>query len=264
MGPPVSVLPDIRRPATRRVNARPYQPPPTPSSCYPQQRRTCAGRPQTQPPWLRASRRKGQGSDMAPDLPSPCQDLLDLQHGVIARWQAPEAGLNVRMIDSQLRNGRWQALSLGVYATFTGQPSRMAVLWAAVLRGGPGAALSYETAAELDRLVDRPTGSIHVTVGSLRQLTISGQEGWGRAPKIIVHRYTRLNEARHPARTPPRTRIEETVIDLVQASPDIDQAMSWLITACGRRLTTAGLLLASMATRPRLRWRAELAGALTE
>jgi hypothetical protein len=207
---------------------------------------------------------QGQGSGMAPHLPTPCQDLLDLQHGVVARWQAAEAGLNVRMIDSQLRNGRWQPLYLGVYATFTGHPSRTAVLWAAVLRGGPGAALSYETAAELDRLIDQPTGSIHVTVGSLRQLTISSHEGWGRAPKIIVHRYARLNETRHPARTPPRTRIEETVIDLVQASLDIDQALSWLITACGRRLTTARLLLASMATRPRLRWRTELTRALAD
>jgi hypothetical protein len=197
-------------------------------------------------------------------LPTPCQDLIDLQHGVIARWQIAQAGLSVRVIDPQVNIGRWQPVYRGVYATFTGLPSRMAVLWAAALRGGPGAALSYQTAAELDRLVDQPSRLIHVTVGPVRQVTISSEESRGRAPRIIVHRCARLNEARHPARTPPRTRIEETTIDLVQASANIDQALSWLITACGRRLTSAELLLTSMGARPKLRWRTELTGALTD
>jgi hypothetical protein len=38
---------------------------------------------------------------MASHLPSPCQDLLDLQHGVIGRWQLAQAGLNARLIDPQ-------------------------------------------------------------------------------------------------------------------------------------------------------------------
>lgn len=196
-------------------------------------------------------------------LPTPCQELLDLQHGVIARWQAAEAGLNVRVIDPQLRNGRWLTLYRGVYATFTGQPSRMAVLWAAVLRGGPGAALSYQTAAELDGLVEAPGTCVHVTVGPTRQIASSGRD-IRRVPKIIFHRCARLDEARHPARVPPRTRIEETTIDLVQASPNLDKALSWLMAACGRRLTTAELLLRSMSARDRLRWRVELTEALTD
>jgi hypothetical protein len=103
-----------------------------------------------------------------------------------------------------------------------------------------------------------------VTVGPTRQVTISGREGQTWAPKIVVHRCARLNEARHPARTPPRTRIEETTLDLAQAAPNIDQALAWLITACGRRLTTAELVLAAMAARPRLRWRTQLASALAD
>ena len=206
----------------------------------------------------------GQSSVVPRYLPGPCQELLNLQHGVIARWQVAQAGLSGRVADPQLHAGRWQPLYRGVYATFTGPPSRTAVLWAAVLRGGPGAALSYETAAELDQLVDRPARSIHVSVCFARQITISGREGGGRIPRIIVHRCRRLGEARHPARTPPRARIEETTLDLVQISPNIDQALSWLVTACGRRLTTAEVLLTSMASRSRLRWRTELAAALTD
>jgi very-short-patch-repair endonuclease len=197
-------------------------------------------------------------------LPGPCQELLELQHGVIARWQLAQAGDGGRIADPQLHIGRWQPLYRGVYATFTGQPSRMAMLWAAVLRGGPGAALSYDTAAELDRLVDKPSRCIHVTVGPVRQPTLSSRERQGLAPKIVIHRCARLDQARHPARIPPRTRIEETTLDLIQASPSIDQALAWLTSACGRRLTTPELLLAAMAARPRLPWRSELAGALTD
>jgi len=206
----------------------------------------------------------GKGSIVALHLPSPCQDLLDLQHGVIARWQLAQVGLSVRVADVQLHVGRWQPLYRGAYATFTGRPPRMAVLWAAVLRGGPGAALSYDTAAELDRLIDQPSRPVHVTVCAARQITISDWEDRRACPKIIVHRCTRLNDARHPARMPPRTRIEETTIDLIHVSPNLDQALSWLITACGRRLTTAELLLSAMENRAKLRWRSEITGALTD
>jgi hypothetical protein len=139
----------------------------------------------------------------------------------------------------------------------------MAVLWAAVLRGGPGAALSHYTAAELDGLADKPSRSIHVMVCLTRQPTISGQEV-RLGPKIVIHRSARIKEARHPVRMPPRTRTEETTIDLVQTSSNIDQALSWLITACGRRLTTAELLRAAMAKRSKLRWRTELTDALAD
>jgi hypothetical protein len=200
---------------------------------------------------------------VAIQIPDPCQELLELQQGVIARWQVAATGMNVRVIDPQLRTGRWVTLYRGVYATFTGQPSQMAVQWAAVLRGGPGAALSYHTAAELDGLVDKPSNCVHVAVEPTRRIAASGRDAQ-RVPKIVFHRYTRIDEARHPVRLPPRTRIEETTIDLIQVSPNLDKALSWLMAACGRRLTTAGLLLASVSARDRLRWRTELTDALTD
>jgi hypothetical protein len=169
-------------------------------------------------------------------LPSSCEELLELQHGVIARWQIAHAGQGVRTVDPQLQIGRWQPLYRGVYATFTGPPSRMAWLWAAVLRAGPGAALSYDTAAELDGLCDKPGKCIHVTVGPVRQIFVSSHDCKMPAPEITIHRSTRLDQARHPARTPPRTRIEETVLDLTQVSPGVDRALAWLASSCGRRL----------------------------
>ena len=112
---------------------------------------------------------------MAAHLPASCQELLDLQHGVIARWQAQQVALSIPAIDDRLRRHHWQPLYCGVYAAFTGQPSRTAVLWGAVLRAGPGAVLSHRTAAELDLLAD-PGGAIHVTIPTSRRIRIPAGE----------------------------------------------------------------------------------------
>jgi len=196
-------------------------------------------------------------------LPTRCQELLDHQHGIIARWQAAEAGLSMTMVDQWLRLHRWQRLYSGVYASFTGEPGRTAVLWAAVLRAGPGALLSHWTAAELDLLTEAGA-AIHVTIPAAQRIRIPAVECPPLLPAIIVHRSARAAEARHPARVPPRTRVEETAIDLTQVAFSLEEAMSWLIRACGRRLTTPPLLDAAMAARPRLRWRSELSTALAD
>lgn len=86
-----------------------------------------------------------------------CQrELLESQRGVITRRQALAAGMTGKAIVVRLRSERWQRLQTGVYATFTGEPSREALLWAAILRAGPRAVLSHQTAAELYGLLDAP------------------------------------------------------------------------------------------------------------
>jgi very-short-patch-repair endonuclease len=187
-------------------------------------------------------------------LSENCRQLIDLQRGVLARWQAPAVGLERTTMNSRLQSGRWRPLYRGVYATFTGDPPREAALWAAVLRAGPGAVLSHGTAAELDGLTAERSAVIHVTVPIGRRIN--------PVPGLRVHRSLRLNEARHPSRTPPRTRIEETVLDLTQAARTFDVAFSWLCQACGSRLTTPGRLLAAMNLRPKVRWRDRLREAL--
>lgn len=198
------------------------------------------------------------------ELPVSCRELIQRQQGVLGRWQASAAGLDPGVIDVQLRRGRWQPLYHGVYAAFTGLPAREAFLWAAVVRAGPDAVLSHQTAAELDKLSDTCDAVIHVTVDGRRQVRVSGRDRTGRAPALVVHRSARIGRARHPSRTPPRTRIEETTLDLTQLSDRVEQALSWLSRACGRRLTTADLLRVAMESRPRLRWRVELTQALAD
>ncbi len=182
--------------------------------------------------------------------------LLAVQCGVIARWQATAVGLDANTIITRVRSGRWRRLGWGVYATYTGEPSRTAVLWAAVLGAGPRAILSHETAAELDGLAHGVSAPVHVTVP--RQQHIDARR------EVAIHRSDRIQQTRHPSLTPPRTMIEETVLDLTQASGTFDDAFSWVSRACQRGLTTPTLLVMRMHMRKKMRWRAELSEAFPD
>jgi hypothetical protein len=195
---------------------------------------------------------------MSLDLPDECVRLLRLQHGAIARWQATHVGLTLAAIDSWLRQGRWQPVYRGVYAAFTGSPPRKCLLWAAVLRAGPEAVLSHQTAAELDGLTDRPSKLVHVTIAHDRRVKISDDEPYRRISPIVIHRSEWLEAIRHPVRTPPRTRTEHTILDLTQLSTSFDEAFSWLCQGCGRRLVTPQQMHAATCTRGKLRWRSEI------
>jgi len=200
---------------------------------------------------------------MLTGIPQECSALVEFQHGVIARWQAPRVGLRPAAIDGLLRSGRWRQLYRGVYAAYTGRPPRDAQLWAAALRCGPGAALSHHTAAELDGLTDRRQEVIHVTVGRDRRIrNPAGERRHELAPRIVLHRTDRIDAIRHPAKAPPRTRVAETVLDLTQLSLTFDEAFSWLSRGCGRRLVTPQLIRTAVTTRRRVRWRDEILAAL--
>lgn len=191
---------------------------------------------------------------MPRELPEDCRELLLLQHGVLSRAQALEHGLGPRTVSSRLRQGHWQRLHRGVYAAFTGQPDREAALWAALRRAGPDAVLSHWTAAELSALTSQPSALIHVTVPAQRHIH--------PIPGVVIHRSRRATAARHPALAPPRTRIEETTLDLAEVSKDPDDALAWLARACGARLTTPDRLRMALESRTRVRWREALTAGL--
>ena len=164
-----------------------------------------------------------------------------------------------KAVEGQLRYGRWTRLQRGIYAAFTGDPSRGAQLWAALLRAGPGAMFSHETAAELAGLTGRPSPSIHITVPASRQP--------GRSREIsgvVIHRSRHFDRARHPTLLPPQTRVEETVLDLTQQAATFENAFTWLCRAVGQRLTTPERLRQAAKARSRLRWRTEISAALGE
>jgi hypothetical protein len=187
---------------------------------------------------------------MERELPSTLRNLARYQFGVVSRSQALRSGLTEDMIKFRVRSDRWRQIHPGVYATFTGTPGRGAQMWAAVLSLGRGAVLSHETAAELHGLIDKPASLIHVTVPRQRHLVaVSG---------ISIHRSARAVEAVLVHSNPPRTKVEETVLDLTQTAPTFDDVCGWVTRAFARELTDETRLRAAMGRRPKLRWRADL------
>lgn len=178
-------------------------------------------------------------------------ELLDSQGHVIARRQSDVSRVSPDTMRNRLRDGRWQRMQRGVYAPFTGQPGRESELWAALLRVGGEAWLSHQTAAERHGLLMRPSELIHVTVPVDRH-----PARWNRIPGIVVHR-SRNTRALHPAMSPPCTRIEDTVLDLIEASPTFDAGYRWIATAVGSRITTPDRIRQVLQARSRFRWRRE-------
>ena len=191
---------------------------------------------------------------MAMELPEPLRALLTEQRGVLTRQQAIAGGMTGKAVRASVESGRWQRLQLGVYAAFSGEPPRTALLWAAVLRAGPDAVLSHQTAAELYGLLPGPAPLIHVTVPSGSRVV---------APRgVRLHYSGRLAQARHPVLAPPRTRLDDTVLDLAGRAATLDDAISLILQAVGSRRTTPGRLLAAMSRRSRLPRRADLLSAV--
>ena len=211
-------------------------------------------------------------ADHVPDaLRDEFPELLRCQHGVLSRRQALDQGMSAAAIRVRLGNGRWQRLYPGVYATFSGEPSRMAFIWAAVITAGPAAVLSHQTAAELFDCGRRRVRAIHVTIPAARRVRQATRPARPAAPRppwqpevppLIIHRSDRVYQARHPALLPPRTRIEETIVDLTQVAATFDEAFQWLCHGCASRLCTVSMIRRALAPRKKLRFRAELAMAL--
>jgi len=183
--------------------------------------------------------------------------VLRDQDGVLDAAQASAAGITLESLKNQLRYGRWQRVHRGVYAAFSGAPTRRAELWAALLRAGPDAILSHQTAAELYGLLDGQCPVIHITVPH-----DSNPARCGRISGVVVHRSRSTSRSRHPVLTPPRTRVEDTVLDLIECARSFDEAYDWICRAIGRRRTTPERIRKAMDSRPRMRWRRDVELAL--
>ncbi|RIQ30903.1 hypothetical protein DY240_07130 [Jiangella rhizosphaerae] len=175
-------------------------------------------------------------------------DLIAGQDGVISRAQAVACGLTEDTLTWRLRSRRWQRVHAGVYATFSGPLPFRARVWAAILRAGSGAVASHRTAAYLDGLCDDSGPVIHVTVPGRRRVR-------GKIDGVRVHYAARLPRTRHPTKSPRRTRVEETVLDLVDTAHHPREAEGWVTAACQRRLSTPKRLADALGRRKKIRWR---------
>jgi len=186
--------------------------------------------------------------------------LLSAQCGIVSRGEALNLGFTNRGIQHRVTSGKWQRVHEGVYATFSGPLPRDARLWAAVRRAGEGAMLSHQSAAEVQGLIDKPGGAIHVTVAARRRPA-------ERRPVrgIVIHR-SNQSRPQFPDGSwkLPRTRTEDTVLDLVASAATFERGYSWIARAVSRDLVTVAGLRATLADRSRIRWRTWLTEALDD
>jgi len=185
--------------------------------------------------------------------------LLGNQAKVTSRRQALDVGWSPKAIEWRLNSGRWVRLRRGAYATFTGDTSRKARLWAAVLRAGPGAALSHETAAEVHGFAGGTDQKIHISVPVNRN-----PARLRPIPGVVIHRSSKLAPQWQPPWELPRTTVEDTVLDLIAAARTFDEAYRWISAAVGEARTTTAALRKSLAARSRIRWRDWLTEALAD
>ena len=189
--------------------------------------------------------------DMGDVIPQTLRVLAGDQAGVVTRQQALDAGMSHGAIVARIKFGRWQRVHSGVYATFTGPMTRDAQLWAAVLAAGPGAQLSHQTAAEINRLTDRQAPDIHVTIPANRRIT--PPEG------VIIHLSSNLSVGwRFAGGVPPYTFAEETIVDLVHGATDLNDVIAWVTGGFAKSKVSEGRLREAAAARKRLRWRGDL------
>ena len=181
---------------------------------------------------------------------------LEVQAAAIARRQGAGVGIHPETMRTRVRSGRWQRLQRGVYAGLLRRSRPGDGALGALLRAGPGAVLSHQTAAERHGLIDEPSPVIIITVPAARH------PAQVKIPGVVIHRSDAILRTRHPAMLPPCTRVEDTVLDLIQIAPTFDDAYAWICRAIGRRRTTADRIRQAMDARKKMRWRRELAMAL--
>jgi very-short-patch-repair endonuclease len=184
---------------------------------------------------------------MKRDMPDA---LVKLQEGVFSRKQALAASLTGKMIEARLRSGSWRVVCRGVYTKAAGDVGRAGMWWAAVLSAGRYAVLSHASAAEKFKLGGHLDDDIHVTIPAGCRVEA--------VPGVRVHRSRRALRTALADCALPCTSVEETVLDLVDASETFDDMCGWVTRALDRNRTTAIKLRDAMSKRRRLRWRSVL------
>src|SRR5436190_18064673 len=113
-------------------------------------------------------------------------ELAERQHGVISRRQLLVVGASADAIKQRMRNGRLHPVLRGVYALGRPGISRHGRWMAAVLRCGPEAVLSHQSAAALWVIGKERLDQIEISLPAHAARRASG---------IVVHRRKDLRPA---------------------------------------------------------------------
>jgi hypothetical protein len=174
--------------------------------------------------------------------------LFPEQAGVASRQQLIAGGLSSGTIRRRVVDGRWRPLQRGVYVTYSGPPTPIALVWAAVLRAGPGAAAGPRTSLWLAGATDEPPSRLDVTVPGRRRAR-------GRLPFDVEERAD-LEQLVLPGARPPRLRLEVAVLDVIEGWSSPGPVVDLVIAVIQRRLTSAPRLALHLGRRRVHRWRA--------
>ena len=187
----------------------------------------------------------------------PFSQCLEAQAAAIARRQGRDVGVDPETMRSRVRSGRWQRLQRGVYAAFSGEPARETSTL-----GGPAPSRSRCGPEPPDSSrAARPDRRAELRSSPSRSRR-PGRPARAKIPGVVIHRSDAILRTTHPAMLPPCTRVEDTVLDLIQIAPTFDDAYAWICRAVGRRRTTADRIRHAMDARKKMRWRRELIVAL--
>lgn len=165
--------------------------------------------------------------------------LAGVQGGVVSRAQLLAQGLSRRVVARMLADGIIERLTPGIYTVGAGQ-GWLGRAWAGVLLGGDDAVLGYQAAGRLHGFLSDEPPEIEVFTPERHV----DRPGW----RFVL-------SSRRGRGEPPRTSVEETVLDMC-ASLDEDEIAALVADVISRRATTAKRLRAELSTRGRQRHRA--------
>ena len=180
--------------------------------------------------------------------------LIDLQAGVVTREQASAHGVSPRLVSRLITEGHWRRLEQGLFLAADVEPSFEARAWAGTLLGGDDARLGRLTAARLHRLTEEVPSLITVLVPHERRPAPR------RGYEFVRER---SGSGRSSVGAPPRTSVEDTVLDLCATALPED-VVGWVTLAVERRRTTSRRLRRRLAERPRHPRRELLEGLLAD
>jgi hypothetical protein len=176
-------------------------------------------------------------------LSSTWPDLMAEQSNVLGRRQGLLRGLSGDAWTWRLDRNQWQSPLPGVAVGHTGELSFLERVWAAVLYGGDGAAVSGDALLHLASKRWPMPDVIDVAVPVNRQ----------RARKKFFrpHR-TDAASLLHPLRRPPQLRVVFAVLHAASWAPS-DRAAEWRVAAAvQKRLVTVPQLREALTVAPRL------------
>lgn len=133
-------------------------------------------------------------------------DILQHQHGVIARRQALDAGAAPWLIRRELQAGRWEELAPAVYGLCGHRRSWRRALWVAHLHAGPESLVSHESAGRLQGFSQLPAGRVVVSVPHRRRHAPAGVR-WRRVDDLGPGDVSSIDGL-------PVTSLARTVVDL--------------------------------------------------